>query len=478
LNRLAALACYYLKGSLDFKILILFGNLSLICIFIILYISFEREKREKPLLFIPVALLYFQPQYAEATQWATATSSFFLVYVFALLTLMLFNRHTPAIHLLMIFLSLCATFTYGNGVFVPMVISILLFLTKRWKEAIFWAFAAVVFVFGFQFRSISDALFSPGPMAGTWKILDYFFTFVGSGLAFSNHTPALLTGIALTLYFFFLLGVKYYRRNPVFFGFYLFLLLSAFANTLSRISLGFSPYLTSRYSFITVLLLIGVYLSLIECLKNRKLFYAVCVFSVLFAILFSAISYLLNFNQYRVRHQLLHDSMLCWQVNREGLPYPDGNRAKDILERAVKTGVFKPPSIKVSDYYSKRIPLNDISYKKERIINRVDSYIETSELILVRGWAFLYDEDSHDVKIYLILDSPYVRYIYTTISRVRPDVTTHHKIHLNQGFLDHSGFTGLIKKADLIEGNYDLGVVLVKNKSAAIQLLNFSVKIK
>jgi hypothetical protein len=350
-------------------------------------------------------------------------------------------------------------------------------LLKRWKESIFWAIAAAVFVFGFQSGSVRDALFSEGQAAGLWQILDYYFSFLGSGTAFSSHAAALFNGIAMTLYFFYLLGVKYYRKNSVVFGFYLFLLISAAANTFSRVSLASSPHLCSRYSFITVLLLAGVYLSLSERLEKRNSRYAFYVLSLVLTILLSVSSYRFYFNQYLVRHQLLHDSMLSWHVGQEGLPHPSIEMATTIMKTSIENGVFKPPVVELSDYYSKRISLGDPSYENKRIVHSVENHIETSELILVRGWAFLFDEDSDGVMIYLSLEAPYVQYIYSTNPRVRPDVTTHHKTHLNQGFLDHSGFLGVIKKADLMEGNYSLGVVLIKNNVAARQSLNRSIMI-
>jgi hypothetical protein len=374
-----------------------------------------------------------------------------------------------------IIFSLFAALTQGNGAMVPAVISIVLLLQKRWKASFCFVITCIAFLLIFQYKNLS-ALFSLGSMAGNlWTKLDYTFSFLGAALAFSHHLPAFLFGMLILLYFIFLSLIKYYRSNPIIYGYFLFLIISVGTNAQFRAPVGIISYTIPRYCFLSVLLLIMIYISLIEILNNHRFFRFVFVSSLILSIVFYLVSYRLHFDDYRRNHLLLKDYMLCWQLGADVVPDANQRRCLKIQKKALKKGILKPPDVNISDYYSERIT-PDKPFHKRQVMYNIDNFVETPECVLVKGWAFI-DEDSEGSEIFLVLRSAYVQYVFTLLRRDRPDVTAHYKEVFNERNLDHSGFIGVIEKSKLIEDDYQLGIIVMKDETAAIKMLPQAVSV-
>lgn len=106
---------YHLMGQVNFRLLILIGNSSLVLILVLLYKSFLPLNNYRSLFVIPVSLLLFNFRFEEVSFMAIASMQFPWVLCFALLSLyFLFKTGQYSIYLAVLFASI-ATFTSANG---------------------------------------------------------------------------------------------------------------------------------------------------------------------------------------------------------------------------------------------------------------------------------------------------------------------------------------------------------------------------
>lgn len=91
-----------------------------------------------------------------------------------------------------------------------------------------------------------------------------------------------------------------------------------------------------------------------------------------------------------------------------------------------------------------------------------------------RGWAFIEGEDSENSKVYIVLKSPSQTYIFDTHVEERPDVTRHfEELNLN---LDYSGFMALIPARKIANGEYTVGIYIIKGNIEALVYTNKTIR--
>ena len=103
--------------------------------------------------------------------------------------------------------------------------------------------------------------------------------------------------------------------------------------------------------------------------------------------------------------------------------------------------------------------------------NNIECSIEQpqvmTEVIVVRGWAFIEDHDSVNSEIYVVLKSTERTYVFTTKTEIRKDITRRfEELGLN---LDYSGFTALISARKIANGEYAVGIYIRKGDVEALE---------
>lgn len=106
----------------------------------------------------------------------------------------------------------------------------------------------------------------------------------------------------------------------------------------------------------------------------------------------------------------------------------------------------------------------DIQYSFDIIKNEKSGW---KELLTIQGWAFIEYQNAKNSSIYLVLDNGTARYVFTTSSMKRPDLTKFLHPELN---LDNSGFEANLPKVLIDEKNYQLGI-LIENQNVQKYIL-------
>ena len=97
----------------------------------------------------------------------------------------------------------------------------------------------------------------------------------------------------------------------------------------------------------------------------------------------------------------------------------------------------------------------------------IDQFRVTTHTLEINGWAFIKGHDSVNNEIYIVLKSADRTYVFTTGTVIREGVTRHFKeLGLN---LDYSGFAALIPAGKIANGEYTIGIYIMKGDIEALQ---------
>ncbi|MDD5595089.1 MAG: hypothetical protein PHY94_02470 [Candidatus Omnitrophica bacterium] len=342
-SRVVTLFFYYLTGKINFRLLALVGNLSLIGLAVILFKSVEFTK-EKLSYFIPILFFIFQPQYWGDIYFATSALSNLPVLFFSVASLYALKKGSIQYFVLSLFLAILSTFTNGNGMLVFLAALPCLVFDKKYRKSILWALAGIgctlIYFYGYlkpvSHPSIYNAIFVH-PLA----TIGYYFNFLGSCFSVFGMVRFLpfLVGILFTLYFVYLVKIKFYKKNFVIFSFFTFLFITAIVTALCRSGFELLP---SRYKIISILILALSYLSFTQIFAETKIRSLLSII-LIFSILFNLVSYLRNYNYVILQKKYLEEGASLWEKDNVGLAYPDANRANSIINAAsIKKTYFLP----------------------------------------------------------------------------------------------------------------------------------------
>jgi hypothetical protein len=265
---------YKLFGHVDFIALSLLGDLQVMLLAWLLWKAFARETIQgtcRLVLFVPVAMLLFQTNYAETLNWSMAALQNLGVITFALLSLWLLQRSTVGD-----FAGACAALVFsiaasGNGFFLLPVGLLLLSQQQRHKRMAVWILVcflcAVLYFHHYTFRATA---------AGTHNGLHPIFllsllgSFAGVKAPFLQYAslPAgacVLIGTAYTL------TLRFYRRNATIAGFLAFVLITIIGISVTRGGSGYANSLSMRYKLYADLALICLYAAGIERMEATSL---------------------------------------------------------------------------------------------------------------------------------------------------------------------------------------------------------------
>jgi len=111
-------------------------------------------------------------------------------------------------------------------------------------------------------------------------------------------------------------------------------------------------------------------------------------------------------------------------------------------------------------YQSKQIDIKLQDYD-DNVIYGFNIYLSTNYFLNIKGWAFKKNATIDKTKKYIVLKNDKDRYIYSTKSEVRKDITTYFKAEN----LDNSGFEAAILKKHIPVGSYDIYLLLIEDNN-------------
>ena len=350
-NRLAFTLSYFLFGEIDFKLLIFFGNISLLAL-LFLFFKILKVRQHNLLYLIPISILLFQLQFWKNMTWSIPAIQHQYILIFTGLTFYFLSKNSKPSFCIGFFFAIISVFTNGSGIATIFLGWIILLIRKRYLHSGIWCIGTLLLGFFYfkNFYTISNIFSGTQSLTGLNKLIIYFFSFLGSALSLNNIFVATGFGVILSLYFCYLTLDKYFEKNLTVFIFIAYIFLCAVMVAVARSDLGVANVFAPRYKISSIILIILVYISLAErfspfAIKFRNF--------VLFGILFAGTSYFLTFNSGKANLETRNKSLL-WMANqwvntnhgfffRSGPAGSEDSIPNSILLKALRHGLYKLP---------------------------------------------------------------------------------------------------------------------------------------
>ena len=188
-ERIVMLIMFVLTGSVNIKMQIIIGDLFMLGIGYLLYLSLKKE-RISWYWFIPVPYILFNLVYFENAYWGIAALQNTPLIFFAMLTAYGLAREDEKGFRIAVIAALLTTFTSGSGLLAWIVGMIILAFQKRFKSLLWWiagSAAILLFYFFFDYQFIS----SPGEKVWNHPIFNAIFVmaFWGNALYLDVRHP-------------------------------------------------------------------------------------------------------------------------------------------------------------------------------------------------------------------------------------------------------------------------------------------------
>jgi hypothetical protein len=451
-------------GEIDIKLILFISNTALLGLLFIFFKS-RAPFGNKLLFFLPVILTLFQLQNWHNMIWIAATHHYFVLY-FSGATFFWLTRKSQGSFFLASLHAVIAPFTLGGGLGALILGVIYLFSSKRIKEGVIWAaggFLIFTFYF-FNYETVSQGHGLVGFLKNPGQNFLYFFSFLGSVLAFKHFNISIFLGLICFSYFIYLSLKKYYIKNPFIYLFIAWIIFSALTASFFRSEIGLDQSLSYRYKIYSASFLIMIYLSITEVVSFGDKFKQSLVIS---AILLTFILYIAaaldTLPKMKFQNELLNFRTKHWLAHNHGLFFYEPPEANRTLVSSIQSGVYNLPQHIRSvskDFYSQQT-LNKATCQNtenSKIIAGFNGFAvrpqSGSHFFRLEGIVRNFENmSSESDAIAIVLKSEYESLVFST----RPQEQMEISIHFKKGS-SNKGFIGLIPFEDLNKGPYQIGL--------------------
>lgn len=481
LDRLAFLTDYFLTGGLNFRHMILFGNVSLLLLLGLLFLaSFERLPLvQRVIFFVPVSFCLFQLHYWELCIWGMASIQNLYVLVFALLSLYALTRPVsqPYWFWIACLSAVAATYTSGNGLFTfgAGVVGLLYF--RQYRRLAVWLGVGIVAI-GLYFWGytrpgnhppiVSEFLAKPG------QFFDHFFTLTGSIITASPLVAgrwmlAVAVGVAA-----FYGWRRHQLTNPTMAMMLVFMYLTCLSVSAGRAGFGVNQALDTRYGIQSVMLLLTLYVLLLNAITRPMVRAVVFVACLVGAIALYTTSYQANAPKLTGRGVEFRYDVALYRDNPANLLilWDNQEMAKNVFRKALDKKVYQVPAITLERLKSQPTPTSSTGMTATNdITSDIKPYLTHDYIVFYQNWAVLNGVSADRLKTSVIATSANGSYAFDTSDRlIRYDVAN----QLQSAQFLRAGFCGVIKKTDLKPGHYTLWLHLANEQTHGYQPLNVS----
>ena len=483
LTRLFTWIDFYVFGKLNYRHLMLIGNVLLLGIIPLWHVLLKNNK--KPLFaLVPVPFLLLSLGMWENMYWGMASIQNFGVVTLTVWTLYLCVNPGNWLFALSIVLSLLTVSTSPNGFFVFPIGALLIFLTGNRKRLALYILTGLAAIF-LYFNSYIKVESNPASKASILQIIKGYMAFLGS---FAESFPVLdnfrvcfFLGTVLFLVAISIVSTTLFRiiRNkyPVKFekitdlfclGTILFILGTALIVTYSRAGFGIEGLITSKYKIYSVLLLIVAYLYVV--IPIRGSFLSPYITAIVFlAITFNIFSYHYHLvDAYNLRKMLISEQFNWTYTNKELKASTDTSFAANIVEKTPVIYENWLPQISIADrqtYSGTSRGLTQLSaqttFKKDTGSFNIENKTFTSQRL-------------QDSGIYILFSSKkryYVFPAYRTRNKSRKE------LFLKQYYFA-PGFHAEIPYSKLEKGTYNVALIRQEGDQTGILFEDEKLKIK
>lgn len=401
-DRLIFLADYGLFSELNFRHLILIGNLSLVLIWVLFYkASFQQCSLFQKLIYLlPATYSIFLFQYWELSTWSMAALQNLYVIPFAMLSLYKLNKASRTDFALACAAAVLATYTSGNGLFTFIAGVPLLFFTNSYRRLAVWlivAAVAIAFYFWGYIRppyhpDVVDSLFNH-----TGRAIRYFFTLTGMLLGPGHPTLNVLFGGLSLVVSLGLIGYLWYSHrltnHLALVGWLLFLYLTCLSLMATRSGMGIGQAATPRYGIVVVMLFATQAVLALETIRHHLLRLGVFI-GYLGVVLLVYVSPTNQDNRRRIedRTRELKYATALYNTDPTKLALHWGNQeiARSIFADALQKGIYHVPATTFNELISPAQPCDPTQLvASDAVTTDVKPYETGNFLIIYRATAAL-----------------------------------------------------------------------------------------
>jgi hypothetical protein len=353
--RLVLQFIYFIFGEVDFKATQVVGNTPMLLMGI-LFFKLLPPSPKKLVLFIPITLLLYDLQNWKNMTWTIGVLSNYFVLCFAGYSLFFIKEKSNFKLFAAFSLAVFATYTQGSGIGVLLIgFLYFIFFKKRRKSIIWFTGSLIILVCYFlsyekppYHPSILDSILHPG------RLLVYFFSLTGSVVSFGNHTVSFIIGLAFLLYFLELTRRKYYLKNVPVYLFMTYIFMVTAMAAITRSPMGIEQAFSARYTIISTILLILVYISIAELFfqKENKRTFSVYI-TIGLALSIYAGTFKEGFDKLSSHRESIIDGFKIWSQDGK-TPYIPERTGNYFITEALSRGYYKLP-LQILNIDSKKI---------------------------------------------------------------------------------------------------------------------------
>ena len=453
-SRLMFAVSYWLTGTINFSIISLIGNATLLALAVLLVHAATTAERRLRLGVVLVFGIFHLANY-ENFLWSGSSIDHFQVLLYVGGTVLGLARGTRTALLAAALCALLATLTLAHGLLAWPLGAAMLWLAGRRRTAGAWcALAAVVgagYLIGFSFNRAHH--YAGWTLDGALNVGRYWLTLLGSVPALGHKAVAPWLGALLLV----LLGGLAWRRapqrEPVFFA------LACFGvAALALVAVGRTTevggLVMSRYLILGSLAWSLVVFLLIEAASHPARPLRVLLWCLPGLVAF-------NFASDRAFAADADSWLECRDIaatayKRDGADgrglfslYPEPARSTRILREAEARGIYRLGAVCLRRPFPEAQPSTRIAYS-------VDELVVSPRSVFVRGWAAIPGNRAERGETHVVLRSATDTVLFTTVNMQRPDVA---RAHRDQDW-HRSGFIFSRRSDRLPAGDYQLGFLI------------------
>lgn len=481
-DRVITYLVWLLTGKMDFRLMMLVGNLSLMGLLALFWRVFRAE-RLSAWQFVPVPMLLLTMQGYENTYWAMAALQNYTVLFFVLTSLYCLavsvsgdkGNFTWAI-----VLAILATFTSGNGQMTFFIGILLLIYQGKWRKLGIWCLSMIptLALYFWGYKRLPQELF-------TSKFFINFFAFNGAAFADGNqYKVALMVGI---LIFGWLMGLFVWKvllpllkKYPSSVqesmlgvqAWFVFLCITSLLVAASHLEeLPIHETLVSRYKIYSHLFLIISYLWLLVLLKNRWRTLATAV-SIVFGLGFEAAAYYQFFDDMSYRNRDL--IITGFNVKHNGtclMGISHAAAADSVYRKLSEKGLYEFPQ--EIDFPKQIIQPTQIGLNVEEVQRKLLYFTPLVKTLAISNSDYLPQITALQDGAFVVLHSASKTFVFNT----------HQNQNGKKGFFTgggyyRAGFFTEIHKPLLPPDTYQVGLLVIENRKSRLELTNQQVKVQ
>jgi len=464
LDRVFTWLDFSLFGKLNYRHLMMIGNLLLLGVIPLWYVLLKNNK--KPLFaLVPIPFIWLTLAFWENMYWGMAAVQNFGVITLALWTIYLAVNPKPVYFALAILMGALTISTSAIGILILPICTVLLFLSGDRKRSVILGIVSIIGVFAY-FWTYKQPGTNPESKASLFQLAKGYMAFLGSfaeSIPVKDHFGAcvvmgivlFLVAVSIASTILFRISTKKYsvkfeRITDLFcLGALMFILATGLIVVYGRAGFGLEGLITSRFKIYSVLLLMVAYLYVV--IPIRGSFLSPYITAIVFlAVTFNVFSYHYHLvDAYNLR-KIMTTSQFNWTYTDKDLKAPsDTSFAARIVD---KTPVF----------YTKWLPFIEIADRQgyagnSRALMELyasTKFEKTKNKLVVRNTGFK-SQRLQDSGIYILLSSDDRFYVFPT-SRSRN--TNRKELFLKQYYFA-PGFYAEIPFSELEKGNYKVAII-------------------